>query len=102
MMIYNPNIKNPTKQKVQGNFYSLSLPTTILDLMIHTNSFAQSAQKYLARNFAQNYEFAQSLLRPIKDAIRFFFVHPGGTQWVLDNSKNLRVFPLTIHVLNQP
>lgn len=93
LMIYNPNIQNPKKQKVQGNFYTLSLPTTILDLMIQTDSFAQSAQKYLAQNFAQNYEFAQSLLRPIKDAIRFFFVHPGGTQWVLDNSRNLRVSP---------
>lgn len=89
-MIYNPKIQNPEKRKVEGNFYTLSLPTTILDLMVHTNSFVQTAQRQLALRFAQNYEFAQSLLRPIKDAIRFFFVHPGGTQWVLDNSRNLR------------
>jgi len=89
-MIYNPKIQNPEKKKVEGNFYSLSLPTTILDLMIHTNSFIQSSQQQLASHFAQNYEFAQSLLRPIKETIRFFFVHPGGTQWVLDNSRNLR------------
>jgi phosphoglycerol transferase MdoB-like AlkP superfamily enzyme len=96
LMIYNPKIKNPEKKKVEGNFYTLSLPTTILDLMVHTKSFAQETQQQLAMNFARNYEFAQSLLRPIKDAIRFFFVHPGGTQWVLDNSRNLRVLPLTM------
>jgi hypothetical protein len=90
-MIYNPRIKNPEKKKVEGNFYSLSLPTTILDLMIYTKSFAQTAQQTFARRFAENYEFAQSLLRPVKETIRFFFVHPGGTQWVLDNSRNLRV-----------
>ena len=90
-MIYNPKIKNPGKQKVKGNFYTLSIPTTILDLMVHTKSFAQSTQRHLAWNIAKNYEFAQSLLRPVKDAIRFFFVHPGGTQWVVDNSRNLRV-----------
>jgi hypothetical protein len=90
-MIYNPRIKNPEKKKVEGNFYTLSLPTTILDLMIHTKSFAQEAQQNLARRFAENYEFAQSLLRPVKETIRFFFVHPGGTQWVLDNGRNLRV-----------
>jgi hypothetical protein len=62
-----------------------------LDLMIYTKSFAQTAQQTFARRFAENYEFAQSLLRPVKETIRFFFVHPGGTQWVLDNSRNLRV-----------
>jgi hypothetical protein len=91
MMIYNPRIKNPEKRTVEGNFYSLSLPTTILDLMVHTNSLAQPAQQDLALRFAQNYEFAQSLLRPVNETIRFFFVHPGGTKWVLDNSRNLRV-----------
>lgn len=96
-MIYNPNIKNPEKRKIVGNFYSLSIPTTILDLMIHTKSFAQSAQQTLARRFAEGYEHAQSFLRPVKETIRFFFVHPGGTQWVLDNGRNLRVrFPLCL------
>jgi phosphoglycerol transferase MdoB-like AlkP superfamily enzyme len=90
LMIYNPQIRNPERKKVEGNFYSLSIPTTILDLMIYTNSFVQSAQQDLALRFARNYEFAQSLLRPVKETIRFFFVHPGGTQWVLDNSRNLR------------
>ena len=57
-MIYNPGIKNPTKKKIEGSFYSLSLPTTILDLMVHTNSFQLSTQDELAQRFAQNYEFA--------------------------------------------
>lgn len=92
-MIYNPLIKNPTKQKIEGNFYQLSLPTTILDLMIHTNSFKTSAQVALARRFSQTYEFAQSLLRPVKETLRMFLVSPGGTQWAVDNSKNLRVIP---------
>jgi hypothetical protein len=96
-MVYNPKIKNPEKKKVEGNFYTLSLPTTILDLMVHTKSFAQEAQQQLANSFAKNYEFAQSLLRPVKEAIRFFFVHPGGTQWVLDNSRNLRVFSISLN-----
>src|SRR5271170_4605328 len=90
-MIYNPRIKNPTKKKVEGSFYSLSLPTTILDLMIHTNSFGHSTQAALAQRFAENYEFAQSLLRPVKETLRMFLVSPGGTQWAVDNSKNLRV-----------
>jgi hypothetical protein len=90
-LIYNPNIKNPEEKKMKGNFYSLSIPTTILDLMIHTKSFAQTAQQALARSFAERYEHAQSLLRPVKETIRFFFVHPGGSQWVLDNGRNLRV-----------
>ena len=90
-MLYNPRIKNPTKQKIQGNFYSLSIPTTILDLMIHTNSFKQESQRYLASQFAANYEFAQSLLRPIKETIRFFAIAPGGDMWTLDNGRNLRV-----------
>src|SRR5271155_991786 len=93
MIIYNPRIRNPEKRKVEGNFYALSIPTTILDLMVHTKSFTQTAQQELALRFAQNYEFAQSLLRPVKEAIRFFLVHPGGTRWVLDNSRNLRVSP---------
>lgn len=99
LMIYNPKIKNPKKKKVPGDFYSLSLPTTVLDLMVHTNSFAQTQQQTLARRFAENYEFAQSLLRPVKETIRFYFVHPGGTQWVLDNSRNLRVTYLLLQVL---
>ena len=93
MMIYNPRIRNPDHRTMQGNFYSLSIPTTILDLMVHTNSLPQSEQRDLALRFARNYEFAQSLLRPVKETIRIFFVHPGGTRWVLDNGRNLRVPP---------
>jgi phosphoglycerol transferase MdoB-like AlkP superfamily enzyme len=91
MMIYNPRIKNPQKRKVKGNFYSLSIPTTILDLMVHTKSFAQGSQQELASRFAANYEHAQSLIRPVNETIRFFNVDPGGGQWVLDNGRNLRV-----------
>jgi arylsulfatase A-like enzyme len=91
MMIYNPRINNPEKRKVDGNFYSLSIPTTILDIMMHTNSFSQKRQQDLALRFAANYEYAQSLLRPIRETIRFFGVDPGGGQWVLDNGRNLRV-----------
>lgn len=91
LLLYNPNIKNPQKRKMEGNFYSLSLPTTILDLMVYTKSFAQSAQQALARRFAENYEFAQSLLRPVKQTLRMFLVHPGGTRWIVDNGRNLRV-----------
>jgi Sulfatase len=90
-MIYNPRIKNPQKQKVQGNFYALSIPTTVLDLMVHTNSFEQEGQKDLALRFAGNYEHAQSLLRPITETIRFFTVDPGGNNWIVDNGRNLRV-----------
>lgn len=90
-MIYNPRIKNPTKKKVEGEFYALSLPTTVLDLMINTDSFQLTTQDDLAQQFAQNYEFAQSLLRPVKDTLRMFLVSPGGTQWAVDNSRNLRV-----------
>lgn len=96
-MIYNPRIKNPTKKKVEGNFYALSLPTTILDLMIHTDSFQLTTQDDLARRFAQNYEFAQSLLRPVKETLRIFLVSPGGTQWAVDNSKNLRVLSFSVY-----
>ena len=92
-MIYNPRLQNPERKKIEGNFYSLSIPTTILDLLVTTNSFNQSAQKDLAVRFASNYEFAQSLLRPVQETIRIFLVHPGGTRWVLDNSRNLRVSP---------
>ena len=91
MMIYNPRIKNPLKKVIKGNFYSLSIPTTILDLMIHTNSFSHLDQQALALRFAVNYEHAQSLLRPVKPAIRIFSVSTGGSQWVLDNGVNLRV-----------
>ena len=91
MILYNPTIKNPQKRKVEGNFYSLSIPTTILDLMVHTKSFSQVAQQDLANRFAVNYEHAQSLLRPVNETIRFFNVDPGGGQWVLDNGRNLRV-----------
>jgi len=96
-MIYNPLISNPRKEVVEGNFYGPAIPTTILDIMSYTKSFAQEAQRTLATKFASNYEFAQSFLRPIKETIRFFFVHPGGSQWVLDNSKNLRVKLLVNH-----
>ena len=92
-MIYNPQIKNPEKKKVNGSFYTLSIPTTILDLMTHTKSFEQEAQQDLARRFAANYEHAQSLLRPVNETIRFFTVDPGGGYWILDNGRNLRVNP---------
>jgi hypothetical protein len=91
MIIYNPQIKNPQKKKIEGNFYALSLPTTILDLMVSTQSFKQIAQQDLANRFAAHYEHAQSFLRPINETIRFFNVNPGGGQWVLDNGRNLRV-----------
>jgi hypothetical protein len=41
--------------------------------------------------FAENYEHAQSLLRPINETIRFFTIDPGGNRWILDNGRNLRV-----------
>jgi hypothetical protein len=91
MMIYNPRIKNPQKKRIEGNFYTLSIPTTILDLMVHTKSFTQDAQQDLANRFAANYEHAQSLLRHVNETIRFFNVDPGGGQWVVDNGRNLRV-----------
>ena len=90
-MIYNPKIKNPQKRKVEGNFYTLSIPTTVLDLMAYTESFEQKDQRELARKFASNYEHAQSLLRPVNETYRFFTVDPGGTQWLVDNGRNLRV-----------
>jgi hypothetical protein len=86
---------NPEKKKVEGNFYSLSIPTTILDLMIHTNSFKQESQQDLASRFAANYEFSQSLLRPINETVRFFAIAPGGDVWTLDNGRNLRVSVFT-------
>lgn len=92
-MIYNPLIKNPVKRKVKGNFYSLSLPTTILDLLIYTRSLYQPVQRDLAWNIAKNYEFAQSLLRPVKESLRMFQFSPGGGMWAVDNSRNLRVQP---------
>jgi hypothetical protein len=94
MLIYNPRLKNPLKKVFKGHYYSLSIPTTVLDLMIHTDSFAQAPQKTLAQRFAANYEHAQSLLRPVKPTIRLFLVAPGGVAWVLDNSVNLRVVSL--------
>ena len=90
-MVYNPQISNPGKRVLEKNVYGGAIPTTILDLMIHTQSFEQAAQRELARKFAANYEHAQSFLRPIKPSIRFFYVNPGGSQWVLDNGSNLRV-----------
>ena len=91
-MFYNPRIKNPEKKVIKGNYYALSIPTTVLDLMIHTNSFEQKDQQDLARRFAANYEHAQSLLRPINETLRFFTVDPGGDYWIVDNGRNLRVF----------
>jgi hypothetical protein len=90
-MLYNPRIKNPQKKRMEGNYYSLSIPTTILDLMAHTKSFEQQAQQLLARQFGVKYEHAQSLLRPVVESIRFFTVDPGGGYWILDNGRNLRV-----------
>jgi hypothetical protein len=90
-MIYNPQIQNPQKKKIEGNYYTLSIPTTVLDLMTYTRSFAQEAQQLLATRFAANYEHAQSLLRPVNETIRFFTVDPGGGSWIVDNGRNLRV-----------
>lgn len=93
-ILYNPNINNPEKQILDANVYGAAIPTTILDVMNHTNSFSQSSQQELAMHYAANYEHSQSFLRPMKESIRFFLVNPGGSQWVLDNGKNLRVIPL--------
>jgi hypothetical protein len=90
-MFYNPRIKNPEKRKIDGNFYTLSIPTTILDIMTHTQSFTQEAQRDLAMRFAANYEHAQSLLRPVAETLRLFTVDPGGGSWIVDNGRNLRV-----------
>ena len=97
-MIYNPRISNPTKKVINGNFYSLSIQTTILDLMVYTNSLSQEDQQTMAWRFAANYEHAQSLLRPVKPTIRLFGVSLGGSEWTLDNGINLRValFPIPI------
>ena len=92
-MIYNPRINNHEKRVIKDNVYALGMPTTILDLMVETNTFRQPAQQDLARRFAANYEHSQSYLRPPKESIRFFLVNPGGSQWVLDNGRNLRVLP---------
>lgn len=96
-MVYNPRIKNPDKKRVEGDFYSLSIPTTILDILNHTKSLAQESQRNLAGQIAEHYEFAQSLLRPVKEFIRLFFVHPGDKSWAVDNSQNLRVHPSSQH-----
>jgi len=77
---------------MRGNYYSLSIPTTVLDIMSHTESFQQEAQRDLAERFAANYEHAQSLLRAVKPSMRFFTVDPGGGSWIVDNGINLRVF----------
>ena len=69
----------------------LSIPTTILDVMTHTKSFEQEKQRKLALEFAANYEFAQSLLRPVNETIRLFGISPGGGAWIFDNGRNLRV-----------
>jgi hypothetical protein len=61
--------------------------------MNHTRSLAQASQRRLASRMAEHYEFAQSLLRPVKDFLRLFFVHPGEKSWAVDNSQNLRVPP---------
>ena len=90
-MIYNPLIQNPERTKVQGDYYALSIPPTILDLMVQTGSFEQAGQQLLAERFARHYEHAQSLLRPIKETLRFYTVDPGGDYWILDNGHNLRV-----------
>ena len=97
-MLYNPRIKNPQKRILTDNVYSLAMPTTILDLMTYTKTFASPAQQDLAMRYAANYEHAQSYLRPIKESVRFFLVSPGGGKWVLDNGRNLRV--LQIHLIN--
>jgi Sulfatase len=90
-MLYNPLISNPTNHILTKNVYGAAIPTTILDVLLHTNSLSQETQRSLAHKFAANYEHAQSFLRPIKPSIRLFYVNPGGSQWVLDNGRNLRV-----------
>jgi hypothetical protein len=95
-MLYNPKINNPTKRKIEGNYYTLSIPTTLLDIMAFTGSFEQDAQYDLAYDFATRYEYAQSLIRPINQTLRFFTVDPGGQNWIVDNGKNLRVPPLPV------
>jgi len=92
-MVYNPKINNPEKRKIEGNYYTLSIPTTLLDIMSLTGSFAQDGQREMAHDFASHYEYAQSLLRPINQTLRFFTVDPGGQNWIVDNGKNLRVSP---------
>ena len=92
MLLYNPRIKNPMKRSISGSFYALSIPATILDLLVHTKSLTQEIQQTLAMTYAANYEHAQSLLRKVIPTIRLFQVAPGNTQWVLDNGSNLRVF----------
>jgi hypothetical protein len=92
-MIYNPRIKNPGGRKIEGNYYTLSIPTTLLDIMSLTGSFEQDGQFDLAYDFATHYEYAQSLLRPINPTLRFFTVTPGGGNWIVDNGQNLRVRP---------
>lgn len=96
-MIYNPLIQNPTRHKVKGDFYSLSIPPTILDLMSYTKSFEQQKQRDLADRFARHYEHAQSLLRPIKPTLRFYTIDPGGDFWIVDNGQNLRVSRFHFH-----
>ena len=91
MLLYNPRIRNPQKRSISGRFYSLSLPTTILDLLVQTKSLSQEIQQTLAMTYAANYEYAQSLLRRVTPTIRLFQVSPGNAQWVLDNGSNLRV-----------
>ena len=59
--------------------------------MSHTNSFKQEGQRNLASRFAANYEYAQSLLRPITETTRMFGLTPGGGEWAVDNGRNLRV-----------
>lgn len=90
-MIYNPQIKNPSKRKISTNLYGGAIPTTILDIMHHTKSFSQTKQQEMAIRFAANYEHSQSFLRPVKETFRFFSVNPGGTQWVVDDGSHLRV-----------
>lgn len=91
-MIYNPKIQNPEKRKIEGNYYTLSVPTTLLDIMALTRSFEQDAQYDMAYDFAGHYEYAQSLIRPINQTLRFFTVDPGGENWIVDNGWNLRVW----------
>lgn len=63
----------------------------MLDILNYTGSLAHREQGNLAMRFAENYEHSQSLLRPVKEGIRFFTIDPGGWFWILDNGRNLRV-----------
>ena len=56
--------------------------------MVHTTSLEHPRQQTLAMHHELNYGFAQSLLRPVQEIIRYYFVHPGKTTWVVEWAKS--------------